>query len=208
MEKVIEQAKQFVEKLDFKESDIDSERKALLKDLANEVIDYAEGKDVVHLNFICTHNSRRSQLAELWFRIASLALEQQKAKSYSGGTETTAFNPRMVRACRSFGFPLVCVEEGDNPKYICDLGREDYDEEIFFSKKYNDDYNPTPFFAILVCDHASQNCPVVAGADKRFSLTYIDPKISDDTPEEENTYFEKVKEIGREMVFFVKCFTY
>ena len=150
---------------------------------------------------ICTHNSRRSQLAEIWLKVISVHYDLPNLYSYSGGTEATSFNFRMLNALVTFGFDLLKYEDGDNPKYI---GLADYlgYEQSMFSKKYNHEYNPqSDYTAVMVCDHADENCPVVIGAKNRFSLPYIDPKASDNTPKQNSTYKATVLEIGREMFY-------
>jgi len=156
------------------------------------------------LNFICTHNSRRSQLSELWLRIACQYFNLNKIQAFSGGTEATAFNHRMVAAIQSKGLPLQQISKNNNPIYSLDT---DPLSPLMFSKVYDDKNNPEQaFIAVMVCDHAEQNCPLVHGADHRFSLKYIDPKYADDTPEESVAYQSKVDEIGREILFLAQQF--
>ena len=174
---------------------ISDNRKTILQALANTIkVQWRENKPA-NINFICTHNSRRSQLAEMWMRTTAEVYGLKNLNSFSGGTEGTAFNHRMVKAVQSFGFALDMIEDGDNPIYISEGHK-------MFSKKYEDPFNPsTDFIAVMVCDHADQNCPIVFGADARISLPYIDPKESDDTPNENQVYEAKVKEVGREILY-------
>lgn len=53
--------------------------------------------------------------------------------------------------------------------------------------------------------HADENCPFIPGAYRRIPLTYIDPKVSDNTPEESSTYNERCKQIATEMFFMMSC---
>ena len=53
----------------------------------------------------------------------------------------------------------------------------------------------------MTCDHASENCPIVPGAEKRISITYLDPKISDGTPEQKAVYEERSLQIATEMKY-------
>ena len=83
----------FRKQLDF--SSISEERKSILQELINYVqTQKSEGKEI-HLNFICTHNSRRSQLSQLWAQTASFYYGV-KTFCYSGGVEVTAFNERPL----------------------------------------------------------------------------------------------------------------
>ena len=45
---------------------IDTKRKELLSKIANQIAEEYQKEGVVNLNFICTHNSRRSQLGQVW----------------------------------------------------------------------------------------------------------------------------------------------
>jgi arsenate reductase len=151
------------------------------------------------LNFICTHNSRRSHLAQIWAATAAAHYQQSDLETYSGGTETTAFNPRAVEALRRAGFR---VEDpgGDNPRYRVSYGPE-APTMVCFSKTFDDPANPTSdFAAVMTCTDADQNCPVIPGA-KRISLPYEDPKAADGTPEEAARYDERCRQIATEMLY-------
>jgi len=53
----------------------------------------------------------------------------------------------------------------------------------------------------MTCSDADEACPVVTGASSRFSITYEDPKDHDGTPEEEDKYNERSRQIAREMFY-------
>jgi hypothetical protein len=68
-----------------------------------------------------------------------------------------------------------------------------------FSKVYDEPPNPTEdFAAIMTCDAA---CPVITGADGRFSIPYDDPKNFDGTEQEADKYDERCRQIAREMLY-------
>lgn len=179
---------------------IPEERKALLGKLA----DYLQGKQAVgetaHLNFICTHNSRRSQLAQLWAATGAAYFGLTGIKTYSGGTEATAFNPRAVAAVERAGFKVE-HPGGENPRYRVAFSAEAL-PLVLFSKVYDDAVNPRQgFAAVMTCSDADENCPFIPGAELRLPLTYDDPKAADDTPEETARYDERLRQIGREILF-------
>jgi len=181
--------------------DIPNERAEKLNQIAQTLLDKRRDGRALDLIFICTHNSRRSQLAELWMRVATQYYGHTNIACFSGGTESTAFNHRMVAALSRAGFELNKISEGDNPRYQAKLDTYGTSQEMF-SKKYSDDFNPQEgFIAFMVCGHADANCPVVTGADERISLPYIDPKAHDDCDKETKAYDAKVLEIGREMLY-------
>ncbi|MBK9149676.1 MAG: protein-tyrosine-phosphatase [Saprospiraceae bacterium] len=188
---------------------ISDSRKEQLDELAEVVLEKLEKDGNVSLNFICTHNSRRSQLSELWFRTAAAWYGIEHVFTYSGGTESTAFNHRMVAAVERAGFHVKKLTSGSNPKYIIQSGPEDHNYYVMYSKKYSESYNPqSGYIAVMVCSQADEGCPVVFGADARISLPYEDPKNADGTEYESKAYDDKVREIGREMLYVMKMLQY
>ena len=176
-------------------------RKEILADLVQFIETKIKGGQKVYLNFICTHNSRRSHLSQLWAQAAAYYYNVPEVECFSGGTEATAFNPRAVKAMQDAGFNISISKEGDNPLYEVRYA-PDADPVIAFSKKYDDPFNHNKdFAAIMTCSHADENCPLVLGASARIALTYDDPKNFDDTPQEAAKYKERVNQIGREILF-------
>lgn len=152
------------------------------------------------LVFICTHNSRRSQLGQVWAATAAAWLGVSGVHTYSGGTEVTAFNPRAVQALRRAGFEVV-AGAGDNPRHAVSMG-PGHEPLVGWSKVYDDAANPTEgFAAIMTCSAADASCPTVRGAALRVALPYDDPKQADDTPEESARYDERSQQIAAEMLF-------
>ena len=180
---------------------IPEDRKKLLKELSDFVYEKLRANQKVFLNFICTHNSRRSHLAQLWAQTAAYYFNVPDVECFSGGTEATAFNPRAVKAMLGAGFNINKIKDGDNPRYEVKFST-DAPPVISFSKKYDDSFNQSKdFAAIMTCSHADENCPLVLGASTRIAITYDDPKDFDGTPQEEAKYNERVLQIGREMLF-------
>jgi len=187
----------FRKQLDF--SSISEERKSILQELINYVqTQKSEGKEI-HLNFICTHNSRRSQLSQLWAQTASFYYGV-KTFCYSGGVEVTAFNERAVASIKRFGFKVEQSGEG-NPKYAVSFS-ENENPLIMFSKLYDDASSAqSNFAAVMTCSHADENCPFIPGANNRIPARYEDPKAFDDTELESAKYDERSKEIATEMFY-------
>ena len=86
LEKTIETAKN---------QEIPEDRKQVLQPLIDYIQEKLDQKADVNLNFICTHNSRRSQFSQIWAQTAADYFSIP-VKSYSGGVEVTAFNERAV----------------------------------------------------------------------------------------------------------------
>jgi arsenate reductase len=182
-------------------SQIPAARKTVIRELTQFVQDRVNANTPVYLNFICTHNSRRSHLSQLWAQAAAYYYGIPNVFCYSGGTEATAFNPRAVKAMQDAGFKIILREDGENPKYEVTFS-DDAPTVLAFSKTYDDPFNHNKdFAAVMTCSHADENCPLVLGASARIALRYDDPKAFDGSVLEAAKYAERVHEIGREILF-------
>ena len=201
MSKLLPSLQESVDKLVKEFGEISVERKQLLSELTGFIRSKVNSNQKVYLNFICTHNSRRSHIAQLWAQAAASYFEVRDVFCFSGGTEATAFNPRAVKAMQDAGFNIRKIKEGDNPVYETKFS-DDAPPVISFSKKYDDSFNHNQnFAAVMTCSHADENCPLVLGASIRIAVTYDDPKDFDGTTLEGAKYNERVLQIGREMLF-------
>ncbi|WP_291067745.1 MULTISPECIES: low molecular weight phosphatase family protein [unclassified Empedobacter] len=180
---------------------IDNQRKTILQPLVAYIQDKVNNNQIINLNFICTHNSRRSHLAQVWAQFAAAYYNIQNINCYSGGTEETALFPKVAETLENQGFQILKIADNKNPIYAIK-----FDENclpiIGFSKKYDDAYNPiSNFVAILTCSQADDGCPFIAGAEKRIPITYEDPKISDGTTNQTEVYQQRSIEIATEMMY-------
>lgn len=177
---------------------IEDGRKEALREIGDYILqpDSAANKKLL---FICTHNSRRSHIAQIWLKTAAVYYGMENVQTFSGGTESTAFHPNAVAAMKRSGFDIKMMQSTDNPAYSVSNGLEDY---FVRSKKYTDAQNPQEkFAAIMVCSDADKSCPIVSGAEERFSLPYDDPRHFDGTPSQDIEYDERVREIATEMLY-------
>ena len=175
------------------------------KDLLNELSIYIKGKlasnNEVSLIFICTHNSRRSHMAQVWAQAAAHYFGIKEIRSYSGGTQKTSFNKAAIKALLKSGFKISTEKEGKNPRYLVRFDKK-AEPISCFSKKYDHKKNPSDgFVAIMTCSDADEACPIVTGADYRTTIKYEDPKKSDGTNQQEQVYQERCQQIGREMFY-------
>ena len=173
------------------------------------LIDYIKTKKAqnkpLHLNFICTHNSRRSQFSQLWAKVMA-HYHGIDCNTYSGGVEVTACNERVINTLFSQGFNIKTKENGENPYYQISMGGEHFGG--FFSKLYDDPSSPSKSFAaVMTCAHADENCPFIPGAEQRITVRYKDPKAFDNTPEEKTAYYNKSIEIATEMYYIFSSIT-
>jgi len=53
----------------------------------------------------------------------------------------------------------------------------------------------------MTCSQADAGCPSIAAAEKRIPITFEDPKISDNTPEQTEAYAERSLQIAMEMLY-------
>ncbi len=179
---------------------IPAARKEELSALTQYVQQKVAARQPVQLTFICTHNSRRSHLSQLWAQVAAYYFGVPGVETYSGGTEATAFNPRAVRAVEEAGFRVEKTGEEPNPVYLVEYAREQPPESAF-SKIYDEGGNPTADFgAVMTCTHADENCPFIPGA-VRISLPYEDPKAFDGTLQEGAKYAERCRQIACELLY-------
>jgi len=183
---------------------VDTARVAELNDLAAWVGEELSAHGHVDLTFICTHNSRRSHLAQVWAQVAAGVAGLDGVHTFSGGTEATACNPRTVAAMTRAGFVVVVADTlhgANNPTYEVSAG-PGLATMRCFSKTYGHEANPGEGFgAVMTCSSADRGCPLVYGSAARFSTPYLDPKTSDGTAEEDSTYDARLRQIGAEMLY-------
>lgn len=180
---------------------ISKERKEILLPLIDYIQSKIENNEDIRLNFICTHNSRRSHLSQIWAQTMALHFQIPNVFCYSGGTEATAMFPKVVETLENQGFQIQKISNSENPVYAVK-----YDENshpiICFSKTYDSEFNPaSKFAAIMTCSSADQGCPFIAGAEKRIPVQYEDPKAFDGTALMNEKYAERSLEIASELFY-------
>jgi hypothetical protein len=195
--------KPYVKEVAAEVATVSPERKEVLNTIANDVAERLEAGKPADLTFICTHNSRRSHMSQIWAATAAYYYGIQNVHTFSGGTQATACNCRTVAAMRRVGFDIEDATTGDNPIYLV---RYACDRPVIraYSKLYNGEGNPTrDFIALMTCSVADKTCPVVEGASSRYAIHYVDPRLCDDTPTETTAYNERCREIAREMFYIM-----
>lgn len=180
---------------------ISEQRKKTLQPLIDFVQQKTTSKEQININFICTHNSRRSHLSQIWAQVAAAYFNLPNVNCYSGGTEETALFPKLAETLTNQGFSIFKISEGNNPVYSIKYS-DNALPLIGFSKKYDSPFNPvSSFAAVMTCSQAVGGCPFIAGAEKRIPITFEDPKISDNTPEQSKIYAERSLQIATEMFY-------
>ena len=185
----------------FSFGNISNERKEILQPLITFIQSKKDNNDTIRLNFICTHNSRRSHLSQIWATTMAYRFGVKNVFCYSGGTEATAMFPKVAETLMKQCFKVLKLSENQNPVYAIKYA-EDEQPIICFSKVYDDDFNPKSHFgAVITCNSADENCPIVFGAEQRFPIKYDDPKVFDDTDLMDTKYEERSLEIAEEMFY-------
>lgn len=178
---------------------ITDDRRDLLLKIADTIVDEYTDREKVNLNFICTHNSRRSQLGQVWTFFATHYFDLDNIYSFSGGTEVTAFNRNTVKTLQKVGFEFNVIDfSHQNPRYLITF-KGTNKSIVGFSKIYDNEANEFPYLAITTCDSADENCPFIPDALHRYHLPFVDPKVADNTSLQNEKYLETSKQIAGEL---------
>jgi len=199
--RLMPKVEQYVNQVTSEFSQIPGERQSALKEIAGYVQSKVKSGETAKLTFICTHNSRRSHISQIWAQAAAHYYGIKGVETFSGGTEATAFNPRAVKAMQETGLEIKKMNDSSNPVYEVKYA-EDAQSLKAYSKVYDADKNPTrDFAAIMTCSEADKNCPFIPGANLRIPIPYEDPKAFDGTDKEVQAYRERCEQIAREMFY-------
>jgi len=180
---------------------LSNERKEIVQPLLDYIQEKVTKNKEVRLNFICTHNSRRSHLSQVWAQTMAYHFGIDNVFCYSAGTESTALFPMVVETFQETGFKIITIAEGNNPIYSIKYAQNEH-PIIGFSKTLDNEFNPkSEFAAIMTCSQADEGCPYIAGAEKRIPITYEDPKKFDNTPQQASKYNERSMQIATELFY-------
>ena len=180
---------------------ISKKRKLILNDLTEYIqLRIAQNKKV-YLIFICTHNSRRSHLSQVWAQSIAHHFLIKNVFCFSAGTEATSVYPVVIETLKDFGFKID-VKFGEK-KTVYAIQYSDQRNPIdCFSKTIEDKRNPkSEFCAVMTCAEADEYCPMVEGAEIRIPITYEDPKVYDNSPIQKEKYRERSIQIATEMCY-------
>ena len=188
-----------VEKLDI--NSISLERQGVLKPLIHLIQSKVDDGKTIRLNFICTHNSRRSHLSQVWAQTMAHYFDIKNVFCYSGGTEATALFPVVAKTLANTGFEIEIIAQGDNPIYAIKYSENEH-PILGYSKKFDSNFNPNSnFVAVLTCSSADKECPYIPNAEVRIPMTFEDPKAFDNTPQQAEKYNERSLQIATELKY-------
>ena len=186
---------------ELKPDNISVERKKTLQPLIDLIQDKTANNQEIRLNFICTHNSRRSHLSQVWAQTMASFFNIKNVFCYSGGTEATAMFPMVLETLHNQGFQIQKLSDTSNPIYTIKYAENEH-PVIGFSKSFENSFNPASHFtAIMTCSQADTGCPFIAGAEKRIPITFDDPKAFDNTPQQAEKYEERSVQIATELFY-------
>jgi arsenate reductase (thioredoxin) len=107
-------------------------------------------QDKLHVLFLCTGNSCRSQMAEAWLR----ALGGEDFQVYSAGLEPHGVNPYTITVMEEAGIDMGAHSSKHLDEY---MGKIDFD------------------YLITVCGNADERCPFFPGMGTRLHWPFEDP---------------------------------
>jgi arsenate reductase len=122
----------------------------------------------IHVLFLCTHNSARSQMAEGYLR--SIAGNQLEIAS--AGLEPAGVHPLAIRAMQEVGIDI----SGQSSKPV----------KPFLGDVWH--------YVITVCDHANEYCPIFPFPSKRLHWGFPDPSRAPGTEDERLQVFRQVRD--------------
>lgn len=125
-------------------------------------------KKPVRIMFLCTGNSCRSQIAEGFAR----ALGGEAFEVYSAGLEPQGLNPQAVEVMREAGI---------------DISRQTSDE-------IDPDLLDRMDYAITLCGHAEERCPITPAHVRRLHWPFDDPAKATGSQEEVMKEFRRVRD--------------
>ena len=120
----------------------------------------------IRVLFVCTHNSARSQMAEVVLRHTGAGAFDV----FSAGTEVGVVNPLTIRVLTEVGFDA----SGLRSKSV----------KEFLGQRFD--------YVITVCDQARQACPVFPGSGESLHWGYEDPSEAVGTEAERLVVFRRV----------------
>jgi arsenate reductase len=132
--------------------------------------------DKTRVLFLCTGNSARSQMAEVFLRYYA----GDRFEAHSAGLEPKPINPLTLAVMEEIGFDL----SEQRSKGV----------EVYLGKTHFE-------YLITVCDDADKNCPTVwPGVNQRLHWSFEDPAQFVGTEEQELAKFRQVRDAIQERV--------
>ena len=154
---------------------LDDQRTALLQTIAKSIIQLISEKRKINLNFICTHNSRRSQLAQVWSSYASSYFKLNKIESFSGGTEVSAFFRNTVKTLQEVGFIFQLIEFSHQNPYYSISSHQHVKPIIGFSKLVEHEINKKRYddSELYCCSGIGGYCVIISPTNSTILASFF-----------------------------------
>jgi arsenate reductase len=137
----------------------------------------------MHVLFLCTHNSSRSQMAEGLLRTHGGTHYQV----FSAGTHPSKVHPLAIKVMAEMGID-ISEQAGHRAK-----GIEEFEAE------------PPMELVVTVCDEAAEECPYFPRARRQEHWGFPDPSAATGSEEERLEVFRRVRDaIAAHIDVFVK----
>jgi arsenate reductase len=184
-----------------KRNKISPKRRELLIQIAQKIAFQYLKNNQLNLIFISTHNSRCSQLGQVWAFFASEYFNLHTIHAFSGGTKATYFHRNTLKTLQTAGFMFHLTDfSHQNPKYLIST-KQTNKSILAYSKGVQELTNKCPFITITTCNNSDKDTPFMSGAVYRFDLPITDPKFSDETQKREAVYLKTNQQIAAELFF-------
>ena len=183
---------------------VDPTRRPALRSCAAAIARQLDARGEVSVVAVCTHNSRRSQLAEVWLAVASAAAGLGGVSVCSGGSDPVAVAPGAIAVLRERGFRVEADTADANPRLRV---RGHGIERELYAKPLGEAVAGVPLrggVALMVCAAADAACPPVPQVGYRARLPFADPRHADGTPGEAAAYRAASDRIEAEMRWLVR----
>jgi arsenate reductase len=126
--------------------------------------------------FLCTGNSARSQMAEVFLR----KYAGNHFEAHSAGLKPTGINPFTIKVLQEVGIDI----SNQSSK-----GVDTYLGKVLFQ------------YLITVCDDADKNCPTVwPGVNQRMHWSFEDPAAFEGTDDEKLAKFREIRDLIEERI--------
>tara|TARA_Y100001949_G_C15986510_1_gene330879 strand:+ start:2001 stop:2567 length:567 start_codon:yes stop_codon:yes gene_type:complete len=142
--------------------------------------------------FLCTHNSRRSQICEVWGKVFA-EIYRKKININSAGAFKTVVHSQVYESIVKCGLVV------DNKKEIF------FDKKKFkLNSKTIDSLTMKNFIAVMTCSNAEKSCPNDPRSIRNIKMFFNDPRIYDETDKMSREYLNTTIYIAEELNYIFK----
>lgn len=173
---------------------------AVLDTLAGFIRKARDGGTPAGLAFLCTHNSRRSQMAQCAAQALAIYHNMPQMFCLSAGSQATDTHPEARAALGRAGFAIQQLDPWPNGSYWAGISPHSGVE--LYSKTVDQVTWPAwPIASIAVCSAAADACPIPPTATLRLALPFEDPRHADGTPAAPAAYDACLLQITTALVY-------